>query len=110
MRCKKGYEERKDRSDDLSINHGTRSTYLYYRCSCDACRRSNREHQETLKDREPPVHGESGYGNYGCRCAVCKRAWRNMQWRLYPERIQTYYSKSWREANGFPPAKWAWAP
>lgn len=59
--------------------HGTLARYRSRRhpCSCEECRRANREHQDRLRGEEPPNHGTySGYINYGCRCKACKEAHR----------------------------------
>jgi len=109
MPIKKGYEVRMDRGHDSSFVHGSRGAYLYYNCSCDECRTANRLYQKTLRGRTPPRHGNSGYMNYGCRCDTCSRAHSDYQWRLYPD-YRKYYSRSWREANGFPPRAWAINP
>lgn len=60
--------------------HGTRSRYRSG-CSCDECRRANREYKRQLAQRGvAPNHGtNSGYNNYGCRCKACTRAHRDYE-------------------------------
>ena len=55
-----------------SAEHGTRYYYSHYGCRCDLCRTANREYSRSLKGKEPPTHGASGYTNYGCRCIECR--------------------------------------
>lgn len=60
----------------IASEHGTPSRYQAG-CSCDECRRANREAHAKLKGRTPPSHGYSGYTNYACRCLVCRNAHRH---------------------------------
>lgn len=58
---------------DLAPKHGTR--YRYNRgCHCRRCTKAMRDSQRSLRDREPPNHGRSGYTNYACRCDICRAA------------------------------------
>ena len=61
--------------------HGTRTTYVNYRCRCDLCKQAHRDYQRevvaALRHCEPPenAHGKvSTYRNWACRCAPCTQA------------------------------------
>ncbi len=75
-------------------DHGTRSTYINYRCRCDACRRANSDYQlrsiaRRRAERFDVSHGSySTYVNYGCRCAECRDAARACQ-RARRERMRS---------------------
>jgi hypothetical protein len=80
----------KDCAERPTAKHGTRSRYNRG-CSCDDCRRANREESRKLKGRTPPRHGHSGYVNYGCRCDVCRKGHSDWMW-MHPE-----YKRAWRD-------------
>ena len=65
----------------VNPEHGTRSTYVHYRCRCEPCKEANAEYQSTADRRrherlsrgEVDVpHGRvSTYKNWMCRCNHC---------------------------------------
>ena len=60
------------------MNHGTRHAYVNLRCRCDQCKAAQadymRDLRKALRQREPEIHGTTGYSNYGCRCETCRKA------------------------------------
>lgn len=81
----KRVKERKRKGSDISGNprnklHGTYTGYNYHGCSCDRCRKANRDYllerrAQYAKTGGIPehVHGtHNGYANYGCRCDECR--------------------------------------
>lgn len=75
-----------------AAKHGTRSKYQAG-CSCEDCRRANRDATRALKGQTPPQHGVSGYQNYGCRCRTCRKA------HLVYERKRADYYRAWRASK-----------
>jgi hypothetical protein len=75
----------KDRSDDLSIQHGTAGGYTNHQCSCPRCSAAftsamfvsrTRRTRRGLVPGDPRHCSQNGYGNWGCRCAACTEAHR----------------------------------
>lgn len=76
-----------------NVTHGLRSTYVTYRCRCEACTAANcayqlvanAERKDRLTRGEVTImHGTANaYSNYRCRCPQCRafqsermRAWK----------------------------------
>lgn len=65
--------------------HGTISSYVNHRCSCEACRRAwadyhyVRRNSQRLADDDRRHGTMHGYINFRCRCAPCTGAMREYQ-------------------------------
>ena len=75
--------ERRNKSDDRTIPHGTAGGYTNHLCSCRPCTdafvsasmisQTRRVRRGLAPDDER--HGtQNGYGNWGCRCSACTDA------------------------------------
>ena len=71
-----------------AVMHGAYSTYVYWKCRCEACREGNaRYHASRRAGRRPEDAAEHGtrstYHNYGCRCEACcaaEAAYQRQRW------------------------------
>lgn len=72
-------------------DHGTISRYNKYCCTCDLCRKANRDYHAERRNRlrgdkdtaDQAGHGKrSTYVNYGCRCDLCREANRKYRTEL----------------------------
>lgn len=109
-----------------AIRHGIRSTYTYYKCKCEDCRKANADYFRTkvrankdatasatialanaglVTDRLPTIsHGtRSAYTYHGCKCDECsanqRRRWREEYHRRIRMKMVSAISETNKEDN-----------